>query len=120
MMVFLHGLHGLALDWAAARFGGRRRLGLRFGLYSCGWDLATLPLGLVVLAFSAGPRVALQTAPLGVTLPPKAAHAYLTGVQHLDHDAAVAAGRLASTLAGVAALVCGTAVVVVIAMVVAW
>ena len=110
LMVFLHSVHGLALDWAASRCGGRKRLGLRFGLYSCGWDVVTLPLGLVALALSSGPLVALRTAPLGITLPPRAAQSYLRGVQGLDADAARYSGRLASAVAGLTALACSAAI----------
>ncbi len=119
LMVFLHGLHGLILDWAAARWGGRKRLGLRFGLYSCGWDVVTLPLGLVVLAISAGPVVALRTAPLGVALPPRAAQSYLKGVHRLEDEPARQAGWLASALTGLTALACCIAalLILVVAMV---
>ena len=119
LMVFLHTVNGLALDWGARRRGGRKRLGLRFGLYSCGWDLVTLPLGLLVLAVTAGPGVALKAAPLGVTLPPRAARAYLKGVQNLDDEATVAAGRIATAIMGPVAIGACVAVVVAIVLVVA-
>ena len=38
----------MALDTAARRQGSQNPgRGLRFGLYGCGWDLVTLPLGLL-------------------------------------------------------------------------
>ncbi len=115
LMVFLHAVHGLALDWSAARWGGRQRLGLRFGLYSCGWDLVTLPLGLLALAITAGPGTALRAAPLGITLPTRAARSYLRGVQGLDEPAALASARLASVFTGVVALIStGTVLVAVV------
>ena len=61
-MVAIHALHGLALDVGAKRQGSRARRarGLRFGLYACGWDLVTLPLGLALVAILEGPRAALR------------------------------------------------------------
>jgi len=46
-MVIAHATHGVALDVGASRQGARpqRRRALRFGLYACGWDLMTMPLG---------------------------------------------------------------------------
>ena len=119
LMVCLHAVHGLALDWGARRRGGRKRLGLRFGLYSCGWDLVTLPLGLMVLAATAGLGVAVRAAPLGITLPPRAARAYLRGVQGLDDAAATAAGRTAAVIVGPVAIGASVAVVVAIVLVIA-
>ncbi|MEB2313832.1 MAG: hypothetical protein OZ921_07465 [Sorangiineae bacterium] len=107
LMVALHAVHGLALDAGAKRQGARphRARGLRFGLYACGWDLVTLPLGLVILAVADGPRAALRTLPLGMTVPRRAALAYLRGVHQLDSRQARAAARSAvwRTLAVVAA-----------------
>jgi hypothetical protein len=46
-MVGAHALHGLALDRAARSLGARPApaRALRFGLYACGWDVITGPLG---------------------------------------------------------------------------
>jgi len=62
-LLFVHWLWGLLLDRSSAglrkdRTEGARgrepslapRLGIRFGMYSCGWDLITSPAGLVLLA----------------------------------------------------------------------
>ncbi len=99
-MVALHTLHGVGLDIGARRQGarGHRGRGLRFGLYACGWDLVTLPLGLLVVALSEGPRAAFSTAPLGMTVPARAAMSYLRGVHRLDEEHARAAGRFAALL----------------------
>lgn len=99
-MVALHTLHGVGLDIGAKRQGarGHRGRGLRFGLYACGWDLVTLPLGLLVVALSEGPRAAIKTAPLGMTVPARAAASYLRGVHRLDEESAHAAGRYAALL----------------------
>lgn len=63
-LLFVHWLWGFALDHgsdgletspAETAFGERPRpapkLGIRFGMYSCGWDLITSPAGLALLAF---------------------------------------------------------------------
>ncbi|HEY3665727.1 MAG TPA: hypothetical protein VGL19_07005 [Polyangiaceae bacterium] len=96
-MVFVHAAHGVALDIAARRFGGRSNgRGLRFGLYACGWDLVTLPLGLLTTALVGGLAAARRAAPLGLTAPLQAAEAYLIGVHGLAPDAARLAARRAA------------------------
>jgi hypothetical protein len=99
-MVGLHVVHGLALDIAARRYGGRRSgRGLRFGLYACGWDLVTLPLGLLITALSSGFAAARSAAPLGLTAPAQAAQAYLIGMHGLSPETARLAGRRAAYFA---------------------
>jgi hypothetical protein len=101
LMVGLHALHGIGLDFGARRAGGRRRgRGLRFGLYSCGWDLVALPLGALILALTDGLRAGARAIPLGLSVPSRAARAYLRGVHGLDDRAAAAAARVAMMLAG--------------------
>jgi hypothetical protein len=98
-MVGLHALHGAALDMAARRFGGRASgRGLRFGLYACGWDLITLPFGLLATALISGFGAARRAAPLGLTAPLQAAEAYLVGHHALSPDSARAAARRAAYL----------------------
>ena len=107
LMVAIHALHGLALDVGAKRQGSRARRarGLRFGLYACGWDLVTLPLGLALVAILEGPRAALRTAPYGVTVPVRAARAYLRGVHQLDEAKASAAARFAGRIAALTVII---------------
>ena len=96
VMVLLHGGHGLALDLAARRQGSRQSgRGLRFGLYGCGWDLVTLPLGLLVLTLTDGPLTALRHSARGLTAPNSAALSYLSHVHHFERDEAVRASRRA-------------------------
>lgn len=96
-MVSLHAVHGVALDVAARRFGGRRDgRGLRFGLYACGWDLITLPFGLLATALVGGIPAARRAAPLGLTAPAQASEAYLIGMHGLTPETARLAGRLAA------------------------
>jgi len=96
-MVSLHAIHGVALDLAARRFGGRRfGRGLRFGLYACGWDLITLPLGLLITALSSGFGAARRAAPLGLTAPAQASEAFLVGMHGLSSETARLAARRAA------------------------
>lgn len=99
LMVLVHAAHGVALDAAARREGSRQPgRGLRFGLYSCGWDLVTLPLGLLVLTLTDGPLTALKHSARGLTAPNSAALAYVTHVHRLEH---AAAKRAASRAVGI-------------------
>jgi len=96
-MVLLHACHGIALDAAARRAGSRQPgRGLRFGLYSCGWDLVTLPLGLLLLTFTDGPVSALRHSGRGLTAPNSAALAYLGHVHHFERDVAARVSRRAA------------------------
>jgi hypothetical protein len=98
-MVLLHAGHGVALDAAARREGSRQNgRGLRFGFYACGWDLVTLPLGLLVLTLTDGPVSALRHSGRGLTAPNSAAMAYLAHVHHFERDAARRASRRAVTI----------------------
>jgi hypothetical protein len=96
VMVLLHAAHGLALDDGARKAGSRYAgRGLRFGLYGCGWDLLTLPLGLLLLSMTDGARAAFRAAPRGLTAPQRAAISYLQHVHQLDRAAAQRAARAA-------------------------
>jgi hypothetical protein len=98
-MVALHAGHGVALDRAARQEGSRRSgRGLRFGLYGCGWDLVTLPLGLLLLTFTDGVVSAVRNSARGLTAPNAAAGAYLEHVHGLEPAAAHRAARRAVTL----------------------
>ncbi|HYQ17293.1 MAG TPA: hypothetical protein VEQ58_16085 [Polyangiaceae bacterium] len=98
-MVLLHAGHGVALDTAARRLGSRQTgRGLRFGFYSCGWDLVTLPLGLLVLTFTDGPISALRHSARGLTAPNSAAVAYLSHVHRFERDMASRAARRAVSI----------------------
>lgn len=98
-MVAVHAAHGLGLDWGARRHGSQHRgRGLRFGLYACGWDLLTLPVALLVTGVMEGPRAALATAALGLSVPGRAAAAYLSGIHRLPEAEARRAARFAAWL----------------------
>lgn len=119
-MTLLHVLHGVGLARGARRQGARPRRGrgVRFGLYSCGWDLVTLPLGLLVVLFSEGPRAAWKTAPLGINVPGKAARAFLRGVYRLDDARTRAAARYGAAWPA-AAVVLGSVAVLTLAVLLA-
>ena len=105
-MVSLHAAHGVSLDFAARRHGTRKRgRGLRFGLYACGWDLITLPFGLLTLALVEGLATARRAVPLGLTAPLQSAEAYLVGVHGLAPETARAAARRAARLTAIPLLV---------------
>jgi hypothetical protein len=96
IMVSLHALHGVMTDWAAEREGSKRRgRGLRFGLYGCGWDVVTLPLGLVIVGLTQGFGAAARALPFGLTAPVQSVRAYLSGVHALSEDRARHAARRA-------------------------
>lgn len=104
-MIVLHAVHGVIIDRAARQAGSTRRgRGLRFGLYACGWDLVTLPLGLVVLLFTDGPSSVKTALGLAVSVPNRAARAYLSGVHGLDSERTAAAAKSANLLTALAAL----------------
>lgn len=95
-MVLLHAAHGAALDAAARSQGSHQKgRGLRFGLYACGWDLVTLPLGLLLLTMTDGPVTALRHSARGLTAPHSAALAYLAHVHHFERDVATRVSRRA-------------------------
>jgi hypothetical protein len=105
LMLVLHALHGVLVDRAARLAGSRKRgRGLRFGLYACGWDLVTLPFGLIVVAFTEGLSAARRAGGLAVSIPSQATRAYLTGVHALDPLRARKAARRANAETGVCAL----------------
>jgi len=97
LMIALHSLHGLLVDRAARLAGSRKRgRGLRFGLYACGWDLVTLPLGLLVVLATEGLSATRRAAGLAVSVPLQATSAYLTGVHALDPEQAKRATKRAN------------------------
>ncbi len=95
-MVLLHAAHGVALDTSARREGSLQSgRGLRFGMYACGWDLVTLPLGLLLLTLTDGPVSALRHSARGLTAPNAAAIAYLAHVHHFEREVATRVSRRA-------------------------
>jgi hypothetical protein len=77
---------------------------LRFGFYACGWDLVTLPIGLLVVAATEGFATAKRAAGLALSIPSQATRAYLTGVHALDPERARKAAARANAETGLGAL----------------
>jgi hypothetical protein len=106
LMILLHALHGVLVDRAARAAGSKKRgRGLRFGLYACGWDLVTLPFGLLVVALTEGLATTKRAAGLAVSIPSQATRAYLTGVHALNPEAAKKAATRANAQTALGALV---------------
>jgi hypothetical protein len=109
-LVLVHWLWGLALDFGMAgrvREEGElsaegvsaRALGVQFGLYACGWDLITSPLGLV-LVWRNVPRGARGDALLGALRAPQVAiRVYFVAALALSEAEARVAQRRALALA---------------------
>jgi hypothetical protein len=117
LMIALHALHGVLVDRAARLAGSRKRgRGLRFGLYACGWDLVTLPLGLLIVVATEGFGTARRAAGLAVSVPVQATRAYLTGVHALDPHQARKAAQRANVETGVSSLALLVLVVVVVVL----
>ncbi len=115
LLVGAHSAHGLALGVAARRRGGKAALGraLRFGLYSCGWDLVLGPIGFIALL-----REKSSIVGLAVGLPTRAALAFLRGTYRLEGAEAKPALHASYVAAVVATLVCALTMLVGLAAVV--
>lgn len=118
-MVVAHVTHGAALDLGARRQGAspQRRRAVRFGLYACGWDLMTGPLGALVTLFSKGFRAMIDLVDLAMHVPGRAGVALLQGAYKLSPDALGRARRVGALAAMLIAVASGA---VVIAVAVAW
>lgn len=94
-MAIAHAAHGVALDAGARRQGGRsqRRRAIRFGLYACGWDLMSGPLGALAAAFSEGRKAAGAALSASMRVPSRATLALLQGVYSLSPAHAARARR---------------------------
>jgi hypothetical protein len=115
-MVVAHTTHGAILDVGARRQGARpqRRRAFRFGLYACGWDLMTGPLGAVVVLASKGRKAMFELVSLSMNVPGKASTAFLRGVYGLSAEKAARARRLGSIGALVLAILSGGVVVAIV------
>jgi hypothetical protein len=87
-MVGAHVTHGAALDAGARREGGRpqRRRAVRFGLYACGWDLMSGPLGALVMLVTRGIGDALEAAHLAVRVRARATDVFLEGIYQMPSN----------------------------------
>lgn len=118
-MVVAHASHGAALDVGARKLGGRpqRRRALRYGLYACGWDLMTGPLGAIWMLFSRGVKATSEVMALAMTVPGKASRALLSGVYGLPEEDVTQAHRMGTKAAVALAIISALALLLVIALV---
>jgi hypothetical protein len=118
-MVLAHVTHGAALDVGARRQGAssQRRRAVRFGLYACGWDLMTGPLGALVTLFSKGFRAMIDLVDLAMHVPGRASVALLQGAYKLAPDALARARRVGAIAAALIAVASGA---VAIALAIGW
>lgn len=109
LMLVLHVLWGVCLDLGggSGRGGVDVRLGARFGLYACGWDLMTSPLGLFWSLLVSGPRRGLAAVGAAARAARPAQRAYLEVCRGYDADARKRAVRLAVIVVGVVILSIG-------------
>jgi hypothetical protein len=109
LMLLLHLLWGISLDLGGAFGSGRVsvRRGARFGLYACGWDLMTSPVGLVCSLLVGGPARGLAPVGAAARAPRPAQRAYLEGCRGFDAAARRRAVRLAIAVVGAAVLALG-------------
>ena len=85
-LVAMHAVWGLCLEAGAAlgRSQPRWRLGVRFGLYACGWDLLTSPAGIVHGLVTRGPKRALGPIGNATRAARPAMHAYMVRNRKFD------------------------------------
>jgi hypothetical protein len=101
-MLGLHAIWGASLELGAHRAGWRH--GLRFGMYACGWDLLTSPVGLLVTLFSRGPLRAWSPLLAAARAPLPAQRAFLSRALAADAVAQIRARKLAVLAVSVALL----------------
>lgn len=102
LMLLLHLIWGVSLDLGAAFGSGRASLrhGARFGLYACGWDLMTSPLGLICSLLSRGPVRGWVPVGAAARAARPAQRAYLMTCRGFDAAARKRALRLAMAAVG--------------------
>jgi len=102
LMLLLHLAWGISLDLGAAFGSGKAnvRHGARFGLYACGWDLMTSPLGLICSLLFRGPVRGLLPVGAAARAARPAQRAYLTICRGFDDAARRRASSLAMAVVG--------------------
>jgi hypothetical protein len=112
LMVSIHLLWGVCIELGARvdRVRPQFLRGMRFGLYACGWDLLTSPLGLLIGVTTSGWRPALQLMVLAARAPRKGLRAYTQdcrGLSRLAERRGVQLSIVAFIFAVLGALTCG-------------
>jgi hypothetical protein len=103
LLVALHVLWGLCLEAGTATTGGSAQwqLGMRFGLYACGWDLLTSPAGVLQGLLSRGPAAAWNPVGAAAKAPRLAMHAYLANRRQFESRARRRATIISVTTLGI-------------------
>jgi len=119
-MILAHVTHGAALDAGARRQGASAspRRALRFGLYACGWDLMSGPLGALMMLVTRGLGAALEVAELAMRVPGRASTAFLSGIYHLPPDRMARARRSGSAAAAMLIVMASAGVLAAVVVVV--
>ncbi len=107
LLVALHVVWGLCLEAGTATTGGspKWRLGMRFGLYACGWDLLTSPAGVLQGLLSRGPSAAFGPVGAAARVPRLAMRAYLVDRRQFEGRAQRRATQISVTTLGIVMLV---------------
>ena len=114
VMLVLHVLWGVSLDVGAGYGRGRIdvRHGARFGLYACGWDLMTSPIGLFWSLLVAGPLAGFGPVGAAARAAWPAQRAYLEACRGYAPDARRRGVRLAVVVVGAVVALLGSALFV--------
>lgn len=94
VMVTLHAMWGACLEAGAGITRAGLRQSLRFGLYACGWDLLTSPVGLLEGLLRRGPRRTLRAMSNAIRAPRPALDAYQHANRHFELGARRRGSRL--------------------------
>jgi hypothetical protein len=117
LMLILHVLWGVSLDLGGGFGSGsiNVRHGARFGLYACGWDLMTSPIGLVCSLLVRGPIRGFAPVSAAARAARPAQRAYLEACRGYGVDARRRALGLAMVVVGI--VVAGLCIAVVAALI---
>lgn len=104
MLVGMHAVWGLCLEAGAAMSGSRAhwRLGVRFGLYACGWDLVTSPAGVTQCLLSQGVASGFDTVFAAARVARRAMRAYMIQNREFDSRAERRGTLVALSVLGIA------------------
>jgi hypothetical protein len=110
-VVLVHALWGVGLELGIARSGrpAAMNLGLRFGLYACGWDFLTSPAGFVAQAKRKGFLASFAAIRAGTRAPRPSITAYLQDCRKLSEPERRRAIWTAIVLGLAGVVFCGTA-----------
>ncbi len=79
ILIIAHVLHGLGLALGVARSRRGATLGLRFGLYACGWDVFSSPAGVALALARRGAGATARLMGAAVSAPRRSTEAFLDG-----------------------------------------